>query len=95
MSEENATENVTLRLGELSFELRDGVSVGKLEEEIVKAARKGADVVTVPLRGEGEVDALVTAAVPVALERHAAPGTPAEGDGREPAVEWGGIDLAC
>ncbi|WP_344791684.1 hypothetical protein [Gryllotalpicola daejeonensis] len=77
----------------MSFHLRAGVSVRTLEKKLVAAARKGAGVVRVPLSDDGEVDAVVTPTVPIALERHHFERVSTRRDGREPAVGWSEFEL--
>lgn len=86
-------ETVTLRLGDLSFHLRPGVSVRSLEKKLVAAAKAGAGVVKLPLSDDGEVDAVVTAAVPVVVERHRLETRAADREQHEPPVSWSEFDL--
>jgi len=62
-------DTLTLTLGDMRFVLAPGTPRRRVEKRLAAAMRRGAGVVRLPLAGGGEVDALVTAAVPVALER--------------------------
>lgn len=78
---------LTVVLGPHRYALRAGVSARRLENRIVTAMRRGAGIVRLPLASGEDVDAVVTPAVPVLVERATCEGG-ASRELLEPPVDW-------
>ena len=79
---------LTVVLGPHRYALRAGVSARRLENRIVAAVRRGAGIVRLPLASGDEIDAVVTPAVPILVERGRACADAEASSLLEPPVEW-------
>jgi hypothetical protein len=85
-------DTLTLTLGDRRFLLRPGTSARRLERRLVAAMRCGAGVVRLPLASGEHVDAVVSSALPVTVERISASADAAQDEEWryvEQPVEWG------
>jgi hypothetical protein len=82
-------EIVMLRLGDMDFRLRAGVKLRKLEKRIVAAVRRGGGVVKLPVEGGAAIEAVISAATPITVERREAEPAVDPRDAREPQFDCG------
>lgn len=79
---------LTVVLGPHRYALRTGISARRLENRIVTAMRRGAGIVRLPLASGDDVDAVVTPAVPVLVERTHPVVSAVPVTAPEPPVDW-------
>jgi hypothetical protein len=59
---------VTMQIDRKTYALAQGQDTDAIEQKVVEAARDGADMVTVTLVGNRELDILVSPGVPITFE---------------------------
>jgi hypothetical protein len=90
----DAMKRTTLTIGGIPYLLAQGQSVDSIKDAVVQAARTGADLVTVTVVGNRELDILVTPGVAITFESEDVPADHRDTGDLEAPFAWAFDDYA-